>query len=621
MAERNISRIRDVSTEFGDLVGDRLLIILRLQRKEEIVAMEDRGTDSDLQDAHCCLVYSQGKTSGSLPAAADAITVEAWVRSGESRAEVLQVIAAQWSWRERMDAFATYDAGNTGGLETKGFFGAVFDGRYVYFSPQYDGRDRHGKALRYDTRGDFQRAESWAAHDAGNTSNLRTRGYYGAVFDGRYVYFVPRFDGVEHHSRILRYDAQGEFADPGSWSAHDAGLSISYQSAAFDGRFIYFAPGYHQETGPSGEVLRYDTRGEFADPDSYATYDAGNTSGLMSRCYDGAVFDGRYVYFAPLGSVGIVLRCDTQGEFTDPESWSAHDAGNTSGLEMGQCVGAVFDGRYVYFTPYANSVVVRCDTQGEFTDSGSWSAHDAGNTSGLKTRGYDGAAFDGRYVYFIPFWEGEDVGRGFHARLLRYDARGEFTDLRSWDAADGGNTIPANPGGFNGGAFDGRYLYMAPWREGTGEDDRIISHGKVLRYDTAGEGARFVLKYMDCGHNGGLCAAVPGPVFTVNTQRGPVSARGNANPGPGWRYLAGTYDGVRVRLFIDGERVDEQEGAGRLASSSAGLSIGRTADGLGFFEGTVGVVRISDVARSGEWIRNAFREQRDFDSSGQREDG
>ena len=33
----------------------------------------------------------------------------------------------------------------------------------------------------------FWRPSSWAVYDAGQTCGLSTKGYFGAVFDGRYV--------------------------------------------------------------------------------------------------------------------------------------------------------------------------------------------------------------------------------------------------------------------------------------------------------------------------------------------------------------------------------------------------------------------------------------------------
>jgi len=46
----------------------------------------------------------------------------------------------------------TFDAGTTGGLNTQGYVGAIFDGRYVYFSPYRNTNDFHANVLRFDAR-------------------------------------------------------------------------------------------------------------------------------------------------------------------------------------------------------------------------------------------------------------------------------------------------------------------------------------------------------------------------------------------------------------------------------------------------------------------------------------
>jgi len=126
---------------------------------------------------------------------ADAITVEAWVRGDDARGEALQALASAWAPPDTFSGFAGYDAGHTDGLDCRAYFGAVFDGRYVYFAPQhYERTEAHGIVLRCDTQGGFDDPDSYAAYDAGHTDGLNTEGYYGAMFDGRYVYFVPRQD-------------------------------------------------------------------------------------------------------------------------------------------------------------------------------------------------------------------------------------------------------------------------------------------------------------------------------------------------------------------------------------------------------------------------------------------
>jgi hypothetical protein len=518
----------------------------------------------------------------------DCFRVEAWIHVEEARLEAVQTIAASWSFAERPETFATHDAGLVDGLATSGYFGAVFDGRYVYFAPQCNDDGRHGNALRLDTHGGFDDLSAWSAYDAGATSGMSTKGYYGAVYDGHYVYYVPRFDGVTQHSRVLRLDTTKEFADEGSWCAHDGGDPISCQGAAFDGRYIYFAPGMHQVDGSSGDVLRLDTEAEFDDDDSWIWYDASSTGGLDCRCYDGAIFDGRHVYFVPLTS-GPVLRYNPDRDFEDAAAWEAFDS--SSGTDFGACVGAIFDGCHIYFVPYAHGAVVRYNTSGDFTDPDSWSAHTPDHVDGLQCIGYDGATFDGRWVSFIPFWDGESTADGFHGHVLRYDTTAEFACNAAWQAADGSAWAPPNPGGFNGGAFDGRFVYMAPWRRNDESGD-IRAHGQVLRLDTAAENASFQLRWVDCGHNGGLGGSVPGPALIVNCADGPVSAQSHAPIGAGWHHVAGTYSAEEgAELWIDGECVARQAPRGSMIPAGE-LSVGQLEQGSGRLLGKVEQLRI-----------------------------
>ena len=103
-----------------------------------------------------------------------------------------------------------------------------------------------------------------SAYAASNISGLNTVGYAGAVFDGRYVYFVPYQDGTSVHGRVLRYDTQGEYSDASSWMAYDAsgtgtGGAVGYTGGEYDGRYLYFAP-YRNTNNLHGIVLRFDGR-------------------------------------------------------------------------------------------------------------------------------------------------------------------------------------------------------------------------------------------------------------------------------------------------------------------------------------------------------------------------
>ena len=151
-----------------------------------------------------------------------------------------------------------------GACQTKGYDGGIYDGRYVYFVPYYDGYAPHGRVLRYDTQGGFTDSQSWSAYDAGNTGGLTTKGYVGGIYDGRYVYFVPHNDGSAYHGRVLRYDPQGVFTNRTSWMVYDAGniMGLStkgYIGGAYDGRYVYFVPSY-DGSAYHGRVLRFEAR-------------------------------------------------------------------------------------------------------------------------------------------------------------------------------------------------------------------------------------------------------------------------------------------------------------------------------------------------------------------------
>ncbi len=538
----------------------------------------------------------------------DKLTVEAWVHTDDFYPEALQPLVSQWAPPLAFGACAAYDAGTTDGLAAFAYFGAVFDGRYVYFAPQhYQDRTAHGIVLRYDTHADFKDPASYAAYDAGRTDGLNTQGYYGAACDGRYVYFVPRQDSVSYHSRVLRYDTHGDFKAASSWEAYDVGERQSHQGAAFDGRYLYFSPGFHgdprREDQFSTRMIRFDTQAGFKDPASWRVFDASAATGQALGCFDGAAFDGRYIYFAPLNA-GRALRHDTRGDFGDPASWQSFEAG----LQM--CVGIVFDGTYLYYVPYAHSTVVRFDTRGGFTDLANWSRYEAAGTDGLNTGGFDGGFFDGRFVYFVPFvsplGEARPAGRRpytFHTNLLRYDTADAFDDPRSWSAHAAEHTDGLKTVGYNAGAFDGRYFYLAPWQDGTPPEPM---HGRILRYDTLGAHGTFSLRYGDYGHNGGLCAAVLGPTFIVNTLAGPRSVAARRTLTPGWHHLAGVYTGRVLKLFIDGALAAQRSASGTLVNCRAPLTLGAFETGAARFRGHLALVRVASVARSDDWIRAAY---------------
>ena len=396
----------------------------------------------------------------------------------------------QYTLFDETNAWDAYEAGSTDGLSTKGYTGGVFDGRYAYFVPYIDGATFHGRVMRYDTQGSgFKDAGNWDAYDAGGTDGMSCKGYIGAVFDGTYVYFSPDQDAGGRHGRILRYDTTGPgFKDAASWDAYDAdntdGLYCrGYAGVVYDGRYAYFVPSLDDSKVPHAQVLRYDTHGPgFTNALSWSAYDAGSTGGFTNGACRGGSFDGRYVYFSPSGYParhGVVLRYDTQGDFTSSASWSACDAGLTDGLTAHGYLGSVYDGRYVHFMPERdNGIALRYDTQGDFTNAASWDAHDIGTALSLGTKGFYGGVFDGRHVYYAP---NSDASSWMHGDMVRYDTYGtSYVDAVSWDTRDCSSTDGLDTVGYISGVFDGQYIYFVPWRY---NPPHSVHHGRVLRFN------------------------------------------------------------------------------------------------------------------------------------------
>ena len=207
---------------------------------------------------------------------------------------------------------------------------------------------------------------SWSAYDAGSTSGLNTKGFNGGVFDGRYVYFVPNINSSGYDGIVLRFDTTGkrfhefdELVGLRRWQHQRLGYyrlrrrRVRWTLCLFRAEFQRLRLQRHRVS------VRHDRqfhdRGELV-----GCYDRkAALSGLNTKGFSGSVFDGRYVYFVPnanniSGYIGFVLRFDTTGNFTSASSWSAI-CGNTDGRIPPATVARFPDGRYFYFAPEYNS--------------------------------------------------------------------------------------------------------------------------------------------------------------------------------------------------------------------------------------------------------------------------
>ncbi len=343
----------------------------------------------------------------------------------------------------------------------QGYAGGVFDGRYIYFAPSYSSKAGHdiGLILQYDTQGPgLAPAQSWNMFDL-TTKDGKAAGYTGATFDGRYVYFIPSGGPV-----AARFDTQGTFGDANAWATFDMSTVNAAAGhdfgAAFDGKYMYFAP-------TEGIAMRYDTTASFVDPASWLPFDMSNLEANTN--YNGALFVGTHLYFAPWR--GRLAQYDITRTFTTPTSWQTFDT-STVDLRAGGFSGASFDGRYAYFVPQNNGsdagfgfdgVVTRYDTQVGFTAASSYSVFDMAQLNS-QAIAYSGAAFDGKYMYFVP---NDVVGALI---LTRFDTTQDFTAPASWETLPLAQIL-STVKYMSGAVFDGQYVYFIP-----------NTNGKLLRF-------------------------------------------------------------------------------------------------------------------------------------------
>jgi hypothetical protein len=358
--------------------------------------------------------------------------------------------------------WATFDTSVVVTGNPQSFAGGTFDGRYVLFAPY-----QTGFAVRFDTQGTFGMNGSWwSSYDVSSVSG-GTTGFFGAAFDGQYTYFTPYSAGTQatEDGVVVRYDSKGSFGDSSSWSRFDA-QSVNmnaegFAGEAFDGQYVYFVPDLENL------AVKMDTKA-YGQGSSLSFFDM-TMLGNQTVGYVGAVYDGHHVNFVPDEST-VVAQYDTADAFDAAGSWATFNVASITAPAT-EFVGGVFDGRYLYLVPNStdtatSSLVPRYDTTADIRSSGSWTVFDVSKVNSGAS-GFLGGAYDGRYVYFVPWanlWNPSQMTEpSFDGIIVRYDTTtNDFADASSWSYFDTAATLSSNASGFFGAVFDGRYLYLVP---------------------------------------------------------------------------------------------------------------------------------------------------------------
>jgi hypothetical protein len=124
------------------------------------------------------------------------------------------------------------------------------------------------------------------------------------MFDGKYIYLVPIWESAA----ALRYDPSQPFSQASSWQLFPAdpgsgaigsGSSPFFGAGGFDGRRLYFVPTFDIGGVGNGKLWAYDSAaGSFVEAKDWSSF---NTISIGAFDFGGAVFDGQYLYLAPLG--------------------------------------------------------------------------------------------------------------------------------------------------------------------------------------------------------------------------------------------------------------------------------------------------------------------------------
>ena len=125
--------------------------------------------------------------------------------------------------------------------------------------------------------------------------------------------------------------------------------------------------------------------------------------------------------------------------------------------------------------------------------------------------------------------------------------------------------------------------------------------------DTVGKNGSFSLNYCDYGHNGGLCAAIRGPSFTINTEHGVRSVAYNKTINRGMHHIASVYDGKYLKLFLDGLLVKKRKCSGKIQKNNIPITITNFSRLQYLAQGKIHDVRISKIERSNKYINMTYR--------------
>lgn len=280
---------------------------------------------------------------------------------------------------------------------TGAYSGICFDGRYLWFAPRYADDILKLDSLTWD----------WEKipHGQGNEA------FEGCVFDGQCIWMVPRkadnWFKIDKDTNVIT-----------TW-AHGLGDN-TFSGAVFDGRYIWFAPRHvdlHRMDPATLEIQTYALAGS---PATYKTV--------------GANFDGKYVWIIPDGGTPYIYKINPITDTIQTISKPNADYGYSN---------SIFDGTYLWLVPFltADTPLTRIHVT-----TNKMETIDIGET--YTFHHHDGC-FDGESLWLTPYNSADFI------KVNPYT--GEYIKF------------PHGKGdsAFAGCLFDGRSIWWAPYKNDT----------------------------------------------------------------------------------------------------------------------------------------------------------
>ncbi len=225
-----------------------------------------------------------------------------------------------------------------------------------------------------------------------------------------------------------------------NFTAFPAGVTnYNYFGGVFDGRYMWMVP-----NGAKPYVTKVDTNP--ATEGQMIKYDLSSIAEISfgTWAFSGGTFDGTNVWLTPRNANMLVKINAATGVL------SGYTIPSISTLGGNKFLSTIFDGTYIWLIPSDSRELIRADLNGNMTSYNKWPT--AFWTANSAKSLFVSAYLVGSDIFMMP------AGA---TQIIKFNTLAAPTDLNSMTTID-------YPGGgqYYGCAFDGQYIWMAPWTSG-----------------------------------------------------------------------------------------------------------------------------------------------------------